>query len=105
MVKKLSQGIVVDLDRCVGCYACELACKQENALPEGASWIHVVGFGPMRLDGKMCMDFYLDIAEECGFCGECISICPTQAIKQCNSKRDILELLRSGKRYQICKTR
>jgi len=28
--KKNKVGILVDMDRCVGCYACEVACRQEN---------------------------------------------------------------------------
>lgn len=29
-------GFLVDLDNCIGCKACEVACKAENAVPVGA---------------------------------------------------------------------
>ena len=99
---KETQVLVLDLDRCVGCFACELACKQQNNLPDGVRWIKVVTLGPKKLKEKMYMDFFLDIAEDCNFCQECASTCPTQALILCDEKGKVLELLRSGKRYQVC---
>ena len=44
--------ILCDLDLCVGCYACEVACKQENSVPEGVRWIRLATIGPEKVDGK-----------------------------------------------------
>ena len=96
------RAIVLDLYRCVGCFACELACKQENDLPEGVRWIKVVTIGPKKLNGKMCMDFLLDISDECTFCNKCVETCSTEALMVCDDDRNVLELLRSNKRYQVC---
>ena len=34
--------IVVNLDRCIGCWSCELACKLENDVALGERWNKVV---------------------------------------------------------------
>ncbi len=41
MALKKRYGMAVDTRRCVGCNACVIACKTENALPEGGfrDWI------------------------------------------------------------------
>ena len=38
--------IVVNLDRCTGCYGCEVACKMENDIALGEYWNKVVEVGP-----------------------------------------------------------
>lgn len=34
--------LVIDLDRCIGCYACEVACKNENSIPLGVHYNKVL---------------------------------------------------------------
>ena len=34
-------AMAIDLDYCVGCFACESACKMANRLPDGTSWLKV----------------------------------------------------------------
>ena len=107
-------GIIVDLDLCVGCYACEVACKQENNVPIGTRWIKVVSVGPEKLDGKPRMDFIPVMTEECTLCEHrllqnleprCVENCPTEAFRFCNNATEILAAPQSGKRYQVCKLR
>ena len=31
-------GMVIDLNKCVGCYGCVVKCKQEHFLPPGMTW-------------------------------------------------------------------
>ena len=40
-------GMVIDLDRCVGCHTCEIACKIENDVPLGIwrSWVKEIEKG------------------------------------------------------------
>ena len=38
--------LIVDLDRCIGCHACEVACKNENGVALGEYWNRVIQVGP-----------------------------------------------------------
>ena len=42
-------AIVVDLDRCIGCHGCEIACKNENEVELGSFWNKVVQVGLIRM--------------------------------------------------------
>ena len=65
-------AVFVDLDRCVGCFACQNACKLVNNLPEGVVWLRVTPreHKPEEVDGKLVMDRFpvpisLDKCDEC----------------------------------------
>lgn len=106
------QGIVVDLDRCVGCFACELACKQENNVPEGEKWTEVIAIGPKEVNGKLQMDFLHSFTDKCTLCDHrlsqgllprCVENCPMEALIYFANTTDLLAALRSGKRVQVGK--
>lgn len=42
--------MVIDLDRCIGCFACEVACKQENNVALGVYYNKVLSDWP---DGEV----------------------------------------------------
>ena len=102
-----SLGIMVDLDRCVGCYACEVACRQENQATSTVSWIRLHTVGPALVDGKLRMDYIPLISKGCDFCKKresgpsCIYHCPTKALRLC-STASMLDAMSGKKRYQIC---
>lgn len=104
-------GILVDLDRCVGCHACEIACKQENKVPLGTRWIKMIQIGPRKVDGRLQMEFVPFLLDGCNLCRHrteigyepaCVANCPTEALKYCD-EAEALDLLKSGRRHQICK--
>jgi Fe-S-cluster-containing dehydrogenase component len=106
------RGLVANLERCIGCFACEVACKQEHDLPEGEKYIQVVTLGPYELDGELAMDFAPMATDGCDFCETrlsagkrpaCVAVCPTHALGLYNSEAT-LRLLRGGGRVQICKS-
>lgn len=106
------RGILADLDLCVGCYACEVACKQENDIPIGTKWIKIIRVGPEEVNSKqLMMDFIPVITDECTLCEHrlsanleprCVANCPTQALLFCKNAAEVLSALHSGKRLQVC---
>jgi dimethyl sulfoxide reductase iron-sulfur subunit len=77
-------AMVIDLQLCIGCDTCSVACKQENNLPEGVRWTQVIR---INLDGKLPDESaYPDLRMEhlplgCQHCanGPCVEVCPTAA--------------------------
>jgi len=76
-------AIVTDLNRCVGCLTCTVACKMINDVPIGNYWMKVLRIGPNpKYDGAQSPDvelYFLPL--QCQHCGkpECVSVCPTGA--------------------------
>jgi len=100
-------GILVDLDRCVGCYACQVACKQENNASRGTPWIRVNTVGPEMVYGKLRMEYIPLISKECNLCRarglqpSCADHCPTKALSFLPASF-ILDKITDRKRYQVC---
>lgn len=65
--------MIVDLNKCVGCRACEEACTQRNHLPEGTSYIHVYKQGDEQ------GSWFLPV--QCQHCSDapCRTVCPAGA--------------------------
>ena len=96
-----TKGFFTDTTLCIGCKACEVACKQWNQLPDdgflftamsydntislGAStWRHVAFIErPEPLNGQVAGDFsWLFSSDVCKHCARagCLESCPTGAI-------------------------
>ncbi len=73
--------LVADIDFCFGCFACEVACKQEHNLPQGPKLMKIIQAGPNEIGGKLVMDF---IPMHCRHCENppCIESCPVDAISK-----------------------
>jgi Fe-S-cluster-containing dehydrogenase component len=65
--------MIIDLNKCVGCRACELACHQRNDLPEDKSYIRILPKGDEE------NRWFLPV--QCQHCQDapCEHVCPTAA--------------------------
>ena len=76
-------SIVTDLNRCVSCLNCMVACKEANDVPIGNFWIKVLRVGPNpKSEGATYPDvemYYLPVS--CQHCENpsCVEVCPTGA--------------------------
>ena len=76
-------AIATDLNRCVGCLSCMVACKAVNNVPIGSYWNKVLRIGPSLKEGATSSHdvemYYLPVS--CQHCDnpECVSVCPTGA--------------------------
>lgn len=70
--------LVIDLDKCMGCKACTVACKVENNVDLGVNWNWVTKVGPEGEYPDLEMFYF---PRQCMHCREplCAEVCPTKA--------------------------
>ena len=70
-------GMVINLNRCIGCYGCMVACKQEHFLPPEIFWCRVL-IGETGKYPAVTKQIYPVL---CNHCDEasCVAVCPTKA--------------------------
>ncbi|MEE8733740.1 MAG: 4Fe-4S dicluster domain-containing protein [Eggerthellaceae bacterium] len=70
--------LVINLDKCIGCHACEIACKNENDVALGEYWNKVPQVGPFGTFPDL-EQYWLPA--QCQQCEEapCVHVCPTGA--------------------------
>ena len=70
-------GMAINLTRCVGCYACVVACKTEHFLPPDVVWNRVAIFEVEGINKQIYPTL-------CNHCKEpfCVDVCPTGATEQ-----------------------
>jgi len=82
-------GMVIDLKRCYGCYACSMACKTANHTPPGVFWARVL----MGEVGKYPNAVRQALPVLCMQCEEpsCMEVCPTGATQMTDEGIVIVE--------------
>ncbi len=78
--KPLRWGMVVDLNRCVGCQTCTIACKHSNDTVPGVQWRRVLDIET----GSFPDVERVFMVTGCQHCAEppCVPVCPTGATQQ-----------------------
>lgn len=71
-------AMVIDLHRCVGCAACDIACKSENNVPHDFHWSNHI----IETAGTFPNVQYRYVPTLCNHCGDapCVEVCPTGAM-------------------------
>jgi molybdopterin-containing oxidoreductase family iron-sulfur binding subunit len=82
-------GMVIDLKRCYGCYACVMACKVANHTPPGVFWARVL----KAEAGAFPNTVRQALPVLCMQCDEpsCLEVCPTGATVQLDDGIVIVE--------------
>ena len=103
--------LCVDLNRCVGCHACEVACSQEKGFSPYDCEIKVVETEPQEINGKLYIYFIPVTTNKCEFCYSLISqgvspaceaSCPTKAIR-CAIADELVESIAKMKQVSMLK--
>ena len=73
-------GMVIDLNRCVGCQTCTIACKHANDTNPGVQWRRVIDVE----QGSFPNVERMFVVTGCQHCAEppCVPVCPTGATRQ-----------------------
>jgi len=92
MIPQAQKTLLVDIDSCIRCHACEIACRNEHELTAetGASWCRVVTVGPRRIQGNLHVDF---VPVFCLHCEDpfCLALCPSRAIRKDEEGRVVID--------------
>jgi molybdopterin-containing oxidoreductase family iron-sulfur binding subunit len=76
-------GMVVDEERCIGCWSCAVICKSENDLPLGMWWNRILTAGegldvPALANGEPQMHWVPLACQHCEN-APCVKVCPVAA--------------------------
>ena len=71
----MQYGMIIDLERCVGCHACTIACKAEWEVPVefGRNWVKRLG--PSKVGNELASTYYPGLCNHCAK-PPCVDVCP-----------------------------
>ena len=77
----MQYGMIIDIDKCVGCHACTIACKAEWEVPAqfGRNWVYRLG--PAKTStGELAFTFYPGLCNHCDK-PACVDACPADPVQ------------------------
>ena len=76
-------GIIVNVDRCAGCFACAVACKEENQVAPGIFWEKI------KRDENVRDNVINWFRMSCMHCDDpaCMKVCPMKAIHKARTAK------------------
>jgi len=76
-LNKVRYAMLIDLNRCIGCYSCQVACKMENGVPLGSwrSWVKQIEKGKYPNVSKSFLPLLCNNCEN----PICVTVCPVLA--------------------------
>jgi NADH-quinone oxidoreductase subunit G/NADP-reducing hydrogenase subunit HndD len=97
-VDESTPSIVRDPDKCILCRRCVAVCEQV----QGVSAINVSGRGFNSVVGPAGELPLNDVA--CTLCGQCVLVCPTGALSEVDSTREVWKALADPKKHVVVQT-
>ncbi len=71
----MQYGMIIDLERCVGCHACTIACRAEWEVPVPYQRNWVKRLGPTMTEFGMAATYYPGLCNHCDK-PPCVDVCP-----------------------------
>lgn len=74
-------GMIIDLEKCVGCHACAIACKAEWEVPadKGRNWVKRLG--PADTKYGLASTYYPGLCNHCDK-PACVEVCPADVVEK-----------------------
>jgi tetrathionate reductase subunit B len=76
----MQYGMIIDLERCVGCHACTIACRAEWEVPVPYQRNWVKRLGPTMTDEGMASTYYPGLCNHCDN-PPCVDECPADTVE------------------------
>lgn len=80
-------GMLVRVDTCLGCQACQVACREENGFGYDERWMELLRRPPQKVDGNL-RKYHVAAPQldKCALCYAkdhiplCVDVCPTKCL-------------------------
>lgn len=100
-------GMLIRVDACLGCQACQVACREENGFGYDELWMEMIRRKPQKVDGEL-RRYHVGAPQldKCALCYEkdhaplCTSVCPTKCIF-IDEKKALLQVTEGKGRWNL----